>query len=140
MDRRLAFITERLNAGRTGARVWQYGWSGFFAATTAFQLHMTNRSNNEDNEARYTVGAIKSAAGLAMMLLRPLPAVKGAKPIDAMPADTPSQKTARLQAAEELLRQNARRAKERKSWARHLGAIIFNLVGSTAIAAIGTYF
>lgn len=137
MERRLTFITERLNAGRTSARAWQYGWSGFFAASTALQLNLAYRSNNSDNEATYTVGAIKSAAGLAMMLLRPLPAVKGAKPFEAMPADTPIQRADRLQTAEDLLRQNARRARERRSWPRHLASIALHLVGSTAIAALG---
>ena len=37
LERRLAFIEERLNAGRTSARYWQNGWSGFFAASAAFQ-------------------------------------------------------------------------------------------------------
>lgn len=139
MERRLAFITERLNAGQTSARAWQYGWSGFFAASTALNLYAAHRSNSSDNETQYTVGAIKSAAGLAMMLLRPLPAVKGAKPVDVLPAGSPSQKVARLQTAEDLLRQNAHRAEERKSWARHLGAIAIHFIGSTAIAALGDF-
>ena len=137
MEQRLAFITERLNAGQTNARAWQYGWSGFFAASTGFQLYLVHRSNDSDNETQYTVGAIKSAAGLAMMLLRPLPAVKGAQPVEDMPAVTPSQKADRLQTAEDLLRLNARRAHERKSWLRHLASIAVHLVGSTAIAALG---
>ena len=139
MERRLAFITERLNAGQTSARAWHYGWSGFFAASTALNIYAAHRSNSSDNETQYTVGALKSAAGLALMLLRPLPAVKGAKPVEALPAGTPSQKAARLQTAEDLLRQNARRAKERKSWARHLGAIAIHFIGSTAIAALGDF-
>jgi hypothetical protein len=139
MQQRLAFITERLNAGKNTARAWQYGWSGFFAASTAFQYYMVKRSNNSDNEAQYTVGAIKSAAGLALMLLRPLPAVKGAKPVEAMPADTPNQRAERLQAAEGLLHKNADRARERKSWARHLGSIAIHFLGSTAIAALGDF-
>jgi hypothetical protein len=137
MDRRLAFIEERLNAGRSSARLWQHGWSGFFAANTALHGYLAIRSDNADNEAAYTVGALKSAAGLAMMLLRPLPAVKGADPLQAMPAGTPEQKAARLQAAEKLLRANADRAEERTSWVRSLAAIAVHLVGSTAIAAIG---
>ena len=65
MARRLAFIEERLNAGRTSARYWQYGWSGFFAANMAAQGYMTFNSNDGDNQAKYAVGAVKSAAALA---------------------------------------------------------------------------
>ncbi len=137
IEQRLAFIEARLNEGRTGARVWQYGWTGFFAANTALQGYMVAKSNDGDNKTRYAVDATKFAAGLALMLLRPLPAVKGAAPAEAMVADTKAQKLARLNTAEDLLRVNARRAEERKSWARHLAAITVNLVGSTAIAAIG---
>ncbi|MBL0714555.1 MAG: hypothetical protein JJV98_12730, partial [Desulfosarcina sp.] len=84
MDRRLTFIEQRLNAGRASARYWQYGWSGFYAASTTFQGALAIRSKNADNEANYTVGALKSAGGLALMLLRPLPGVKGADPLQAM--------------------------------------------------------
>ncbi len=137
IEERLAFIEARLNGGRDNARLWQYGWSSFFAANAALQGVQAIRSNNADNETHYTVDAIKSSAALALMLLRPLPAVEGAAPIEAMPAGTPAQKMARLKAAEELLRTNADRARERTSWSRHLTALAVNLIGGTAIAAIG---
>ncbi len=137
IQQRLRFIEHRLNEGRTRARLWQYGWSGFFAANTAFQTYMAFESNDSDNETKYTVGAVKSGAALALMLLRPLPAVKGAAPVAAMPTDSPDQKAARLKAAEDLLEANARRARERKSWARHLASIAVHFIGSSAIAVIG---
>lgn len=137
IEQRLAFIEQRLNEGQTGARNWQYGWSGFFAASTTFQGYQAINSNSDDNKTIYTVGAVKSAAALAIMLLRPLPAVKGAAPLQDMPTDTLDHRAARLKAAEDLLNTNARRARERKSWARHLAAIAVHFIGSTAIAAIG---
>ncbi len=91
MERRLAFIEERLNAGRNGARYWQYGWSGFFAASAAFQGYKAIDSDSSDNEVNYAVGAVKSAAGSTLMLLRSLPAAKGAAPLQDMPANTPDQ-------------------------------------------------
>ena len=137
MGRRLAFIEERLNEGRNSARYWQYGWSGFFTASAAFQGYKAIESNDGDNQLNYAVGAVKSAAGLTLMLLRPLPAVKGAAPLQDMPADTSYQKEARLKAARDLLHTNARRARERKSWKRHLMGIAVNLVGSAVIASFG---
>jgi hypothetical protein len=137
MERRLAFIEERLNAGRTSARYWQNGWSGFFAASAAFQGYKAIDSNDSDNELNHAVGAVKSAAGLTLMLLRPLPAAKGAAPLQDLPADTPNEKEARLKAAKDLLHTNARRAMERKSWTRHLTGIAVNLIGSAIIATFG---
>ncbi|MDJ0722715.1 MAG: hypothetical protein QNJ04_13865 [Desulfobacterales bacterium] len=137
IERRLRFIEQRLNDGRGSARRWQYGWSSFFSASTALQGYMAVKSSNADNEAKYTVGAVKSAAALALMFLRPLPAVKGAEPIGTMPLGTPERKAARLAAAEELLETNARRARERKSWKRHSAAVAVHFIGSGAIAAFG---
>ncbi len=137
MERRLAFIEDRLNAGRTSARYWQYGWSGFYAANMAAQGYMAFKSSDGDHEARYIVGAVKSAAALALMLFRSLPATAGAAPLEDMPTDTPARKEARLKAAENLLRTNAARAAERKSWTRHLIAVGVHFIGSTTIAAIG---
>ena len=133
----MTFIERRLNEGRTPARFWQYGWTGFFAANAALQGYMVIKSSDGDHEVRYTVGAVKSAAALALMLLRPLPAVKGAAPLEAMPADTPGQREARLSAAEDLLETNARRARERTSWKRHLGATAIHFIGGGTIAAAG---
>ncbi len=137
MARRLAFIEERLNAGRTSARYWQYGWSGFYAANMAAQGYMAFKSNDGDHEAKYAVGAVKSAVALALMLFRPLPATEGAAPLEDMPTGTLAQKEARLKAAEDLLQTNAARAGERRSWSRHLTAIGVHFIGSTTIAAIG---
>ncbi len=137
IEQRLAFIEARLNEGRTSARAWQYGWSGFFAANMGLQGYLAAKSNSGDNVTYHTVSAAKSAMALALMLLRPLPAVKGAAPTEAMASDTPALKLARLKAAEDLLRTNATRAQERKSWARHLTAIAVHLIGGTAIATVG---
>lgn len=139
MDRRLAFISQRLNEGRPGAQWWQYGWSGFFGANTALQGYLALRANNADKQSAYTVDAVKSGAALTLMLLRPLPAVKGDAPIQAMPAGTRAEKAARLQAAENLLRKNAARAEERTSLPRHMAALAVNFVGGTAIAAFGDF-
>lgn len=137
IDQRLAFIEQRLNAGKPSARRWQYGWSGVFAANAAFRGYMAIKSNNGDNQVSHTVDALKAAGALALLLFRPLPAIDGAEPLEAMPAKTREQKIVRLQAGESLLETNAQRARERTSWSRHLLAIGVNLVGSTAILALG---
>jgi len=137
MERRLSFIEERLNEGQTSARYWQYGWSSFYAASAAVQGYKAIESNDGDDDVNNTVGAVKSAAALALMLLKPLPAVEGATTLQDMPTNTPDQKEARLKAAETRAHTNARRAQERHSWTRHLTAITVNLIGSAVIAAFG---
>jgi len=137
MEQRLSFIEERLNEGRPNARCWQYGWSSFYAASAAVQGYEAIDSNDSDDDIYYTVGAIKSAAALALMLLKPLSAVEGATSLKDMPTDTPDQKEARLEAAEDRLHTNSRRAQTRTSWTRHLTVITVNLIGSAVIAAFG---
>ena len=137
MERRLAFISERLNEGRTTARYWQYGWSSFYAASAAVQGVKAIEPNDGDDDVYYTVGAVKSAAALALMLLKPLPAVEGATYLHDMPTATPEQKEARFKAAEDRLHNNARRAEARTSWTRHLTVVAVNLIGSAVIAVFG---
>jgi hypothetical protein len=68
------------------------------------------------------------------MLLKPLPAVRGAEPVLSPSMEKPGD---RLESAEALLRENARRAEERTSWKRHLIGIAANLMGGAAIVAFG---
>jgi hypothetical protein len=68
------------------------------------------------------------------MLLKPLPALRGAEPVLSPSMEEPGD---RLEAAEALLRENARRAEERTSWKRHLIGIAANLMGGAAIVAFG---
>jgi hypothetical protein len=71
LDQRLKFIELRLGELNPRARYWQYGWTGFYAGTAVGQVALAIDQDDNDDQTSYTVGAVKSAAGLAQMLIKP---------------------------------------------------------------------
>ncbi|WP_455235154.1 hypothetical protein [Thiogranum longum] len=137
LDQRLEFIQTRLAKQRPGARYWQYGWTGFYAISTAAQGILAVDADDNDDEVNYIVGAVKSTGALALLLLRPLPAVHSSTELQAMPSQSREQRIRKLEQGEAMLRENAMRAGERTSWKRHFVGIAGNLIGGVAIAAFG---
>lgn len=137
LDARLEFIEARLASQRPGARKWQYGWTGFHAASAAGQVVLAVDADDSDDEINYLVGAAKSTGALAQMMIKPLPAVQSSTRFDAMPSGTRDERVARLAQGEFLLSVNAERASTRTGWKRHLIGIGANLLGGGIIAAFG---
>ena len=134
IDRRLRFLEERLDAGRTTAQVWQYGWSGVFAVSAASNAWTLVDTDDGDDRVRAAVDGVKSVGALAQMLLNPLPARLGADPMRAEPGRTREQ---RLALGESQLQVNAARAEERFDIRQHLKAVGVNLIGGGVIWAFG---
>ena len=137
LDRRLEFIETRLAGLNPNARYWQYGWTGWFTATTVGQAVIAIAGDDNDDRINFTVGAFKSAAGLAQMLIKPLPAVTSSARFQTMPSQTRAERMRRLEQGEALLRENADRARQRYTWKRHLPGVGVNLLGGAVIAAYG---
>jgi len=137
LDARLKFIGTRIASQRPGARNWQYGWTGFHAASAAGQALLAVDANDSDDEINYLVGAAKSTGALAQLMIKPLPAVQGSIQFHAMPSRTREQRVAKLSQGESLLRVNAERASSRTGWKRHLIGVGANLLGGGIIAAFG---
>jgi hypothetical protein len=134
LDQRLRFLEERLDAGRTTALVWQHGWSAVFAVGAVTNTAAAITANDGDDRVAGAVDAIKSTAGLAQQLLKPLPARLGADPMRARPGATREQRLAR---GESQLEVNAARAEERWSLGRHLQVLAVNAIGGGVILAFG---
>jgi hypothetical protein len=137
LDQRLSFIATRLAGQAPNARYWQYGWTGFYAASAAAQGLLAVDTDDNDDEVNYIVGAVKSSGALAQMLIRPLPAVESSTRLQAMPSESRAERIRKLERGEALLRENAARAAGRSGWKRHLIGIGANLVGGAVIAAYG---
>jgi hypothetical protein len=137
LDARLNFIETRIASQRPGARYWQYGWTGFHAASAVGQAILAGNADNSDDEINYLVGAAKSSGALAQMMIKPLPEVQGSIQFNQMPSQTREERVAKLARGESLLRVNAERASSRTSWKRHLIGIGANLLGGGIIAAFG---
>lgn len=134
VDRRLRFLEERLDAGRTTAQVWQYGWTGVFGVSSVTNAWELVDTDDDDDRVRAAVDGVKSAGALAQMLLNPLPARLGAEP---MRADAGRTRDQRLALGESQLQVNAARAEERWDIRQHLKAVGVNLVGGGIIWAFG---
>jgi len=137
LDKRLKFIETRLAGLNPNARRWQYGWTGFYSMTAAGQSILAINEDDNDDETNYIVGAVKSAGGLAMMLINPLPAVTSFDRFQSMPSQTRAERMGKLEKGETLLHENADRARQRYGWKRHLISIGANLLGGAAIAVYG---
>ena len=137
IDKRLRFIMERLDEGQRNAQYWQYGWTGFYAIGSVTQSVAAIDEDDSEDRVNYVVSAVKSAAALTDLLLRPLPARHGADEIRTMPAGTRQENLQRLYRGEELLRANAERARERTSWKPHLTVVGVNLVAGAFIWGFG---
>ena len=137
LEQRLKFIETRLSRLSPDARTWQYGWTGFHAASIVAQGVLAADANDNDDEVNYIVGAVKSTGALAQLLIKPLPAVQSATLFQALPSLSREERLHKLAQGEALLHENAGRAVTRSGWKRHLIGIGANLLGGVVIAAYG---
>jgi hypothetical protein len=134
----LGFLEERLEAGRLSAQGWQYGWTGVYGVTTTLSAVQTLLADDADDRVYNLVGAVKSAGGLAQLLLDPLPARLGAAAMQEVPATTRRGRLERLAVGERQLFVNAARAEQRYSLRRHLEGVTTNVIGGAVIWAFGS--
>lgn len=137
LEQRLKFIETRLGKLNPNARYWQHGWTGFYTATAIGQPILAVNEDDNDGETNYIVGTVKSVGGLALMLLKPLPAVKSYDRFQSIPAQTRAERMHKLEQGEAMMRENSERALQRYGWKRHLMGIGANLLGGAMIAAYG---
>jgi len=135
IERRLAFITHRLEDGPRHASFWQYGWltvngGGMIASSVQAGLDTGNDQVSDIMEAG------KGLIGTVYRLVQPLPGWNGAAPIRAMPDATHADKIARLLRGEEILRKAAARSRERTSWVMHGGNMVLNLITGAVLLGL----
>lgn len=137
LDARADFIAERLDAGKTWASRWQWGWTTAYASGVVIGATRAGFTDDGDNRADYLTTAIKGVIGTTRLLLRPHPGRVGSGELNFMKKATRRDKIARLQRAEEMLQAVAKKAEERKNWKAHAGNLALNLAGAGATWALG---
>jgi hypothetical protein len=137
IDQRIRFIEERLEARKTHAQIWYWGWLVVNAGSTIGLGISAGITNDYDDRINDGVMAGVAALGVADVLLRPLEARLGAAPIRGLPEATREDKIAKLRAAESQLRANARRAEERTSWVMHAANFGLSAASGVAIGLAG---
>jgi hypothetical protein len=148
---RLSFVENALRSAQPRARTWWYGWIAGYSAGAVVQIGLAAAHWN-DVKAEGTgvprrvhdrgfaqdmlVGGVTCALGAGNLLINPFSSASAAEKLRSLPEGTPEERRAKLERAEELLRECARRAKEGRGWLNHalnLGAnVAAGLVTSLA--------
>jgi hypothetical protein len=146
---RLAFITGALDAGQSRAKTWWYGWiAGYSAGAVAMGVLAATNWNEPVIETfapvpepdrgfaqDMLVGSATFALGVAGLLIDPFVPATAARKLRPLPEGTSMERMAKLQRAEELLRQCARREKDGRSMKTHLMNAGVNAAAGVVTAA-----
>lgn len=133
VDRRLAYLEERLDAGRDYAWWWWNGWTAFYSTGIVVEGTRAGLADSKAARADDIIGAVKATGGAVALLLRPLQAKDGADTVLALPHASSDDRRRQLASAEEQLQSNARAALQRYSWLRHFINVGVNAAGAIIV-------
>ena len=136
---RIGWIQKALDDGAGNSKLWQYGWTGFYAAvTTAEAINAADKDGDTDDEKEErfdsTVNATTSFLGFGSMLFDPLKTHSAARNLKIIPETTREEQVLKLAAAEQCLTDAAKRQKSGRSWQTHALAGLVNILAGIAVA------
>jgi len=144
---RLNFIENALSSAQPRAKTWWYGWIAGYSAGAVVMgslaaVHWKDVKSDPQTGQQVPdrgfaedmlVGSATFALGVGGLLIDPFVPAYGPDKFRVMPESTPEECRLKLQKAEELLRECARREKDGRGWLTHL----LNL-GANAAAGLVT--
>jgi hypothetical protein len=134
ITQQIRWIQSSLDAGGASAKRWQYGWSTAYGGLTylyAGQSYTLDDDDQTDERFDAMVNSAASFIGLAGTLAFPMKTYSAADSLRDMSESTETEKQAKLQQAETLLRQSAEREALGRSWQAHaFGALVGALAGA----------
>ncbi|HUU38864.1 MAG TPA: hypothetical protein VMW46_11760 [Candidatus Desulfaltia sp.] len=144
---RLSFIETALTSAQPRAKTWWYGWVASYSAGAVIMgslaaVHWKDVKRDPQTQEPIPdrgfaedmlVGSATFALGVGGLLIDPFVPAYGPNRIQAMPESTPEDCRLKLQKAEELLRESAKRERDGRGWLTHL----LNL-GANAAAGLVT--
>lgn len=136
IDRRVTFLSERLDETKLHANIWQYGWLTINVGGAAWSSYQASQ-NQRNARIKPAIQGAKSTIGIIYLLTDPMPGRQGADPIRALPSTTREEKLAQLEQAERLFRKTVRRARQRKLWLTHIGNLGLHAIASSILLGIG---
>jgi len=132
---RLSYVENALQSAQPRARTWWYGWIAGYSAGAVVQLSLAGAHWNDVKLDKGTpvprrvrdrafaqdmlVGGVTCALGAGNLLITPFSPAYAASKLRPMLEGTPEERRAKLEKAEELLRQCARREREGRGWKTH---------------------
>jgi hypothetical protein len=114
------------------ARLWYWGWSGFYGVVIASQTVIAATTGNHGTQTVGYVNVVSSTFGLLSTLFFPPPVIYQLGPIRDMPARTPEERAARSAAIGALFAEEAGKERFYRSPWNHL-------IGLTVNAAVCAY-
>ncbi len=126
IDHRIRFIEAKLEAHKRHGEIWYWSWMAINSGAMVGLGVAAGLTDDTADRVNFGSQAGLAALGVADLLFRPLEARYGADPIRNLPEATHGQKLKKLEAAETLLRNNAKRACERENWVLHLCNLLLN--------------
>ncbi len=138
IERRLDFLTRRLDANRRHAQWWQYGFLAVNAGSMAAEAATVPGEEGTDREFSI-IESSKALIGTLYLLTAPLPGLQGAEPIREMPSSTHDEHAARLAEAESILYAASGRAHQRTGWLLHTGNVAINAAGAVPLLVQKSY-
>ena len=136
---RLGFIAGALEAGQPRARTWWYGWIGGCSAGAIAMgiLSATSWKAEVDNSFAQDmlVGGATAALGAVGLVIDPFDPVTAARRLRRLPETTSLERRAKLERAEELLRECARRERAGRGLTTHLLNVGVNAAAGAVTAA-----
>jgi hypothetical protein len=138
-EARLRFLVDSLEDRQPYARRWYNSWLAVYSGGAVVSAVRAGLADGEGARAENIVSAVKSAIGFVDLTMRRPPEERqGADPVLAMPGATPPDRVRQAEAAEDLLRTNAVRARANRGWWQHVGSLALNLAGGAVLLAGGS--
>lgn len=135
---RIAFLEQRLDAGETWAKYWQWGWTGGYATGIVIGTAQAATTHSDKNRVNYITTAVKGVIGTTRLVFWPHPGRNGADEIDAANfGNTRADQERRLLLGEQILQKVADKATHRTNWKSHAANVGLNLAGAAFILGFG---
>jgi len=136
IDRRIAFLSERLDDTWLHANLWQYSWLTINTGGAAWSSYQASQDHRH-GQVNHAMEAGKSTIGIIYLLTDPMPGRQGADPIRALPSSTREEKLVQLEQAERLFRKTVRRSQQRKMWLQHIGNYGLHAITASVLLGLG---
>jgi hypothetical protein len=127
IDKRLAFLEERIATQHLHAKIWWGGWLSFYSVGTAVQTARAIMEDDRAQQADFIVSVVKSTGGVIRYLVDPMKGIQG---LEDFPGES---KEARLARAERILEENAENTTPFGPWYAHIINAAINGAGAVVV-------
>ncbi len=137
LERRVGFLTRRLEERQPYARFWQNAFTSGWTLGIGIGALQAGLANDHDDQLNGALTAGKAAFGVARLVLDPTPARLGADAILEIEGDGRAALEERLRAGEAQLADVVHRAGRRYNWLAHAGNIALNGAAGLTVILYG---